>query len=53
MSGSEKRNERTTWVCGKWGLTEVIEHWELYCTARAAPFCFGGRKSIESRKYSG
>ena len=25
MSGSEKRNERTTWVCGKWGLTEVIE----------------------------
>lgn len=34
-----KKYELLIWVCGKWGLTEVIEHL-LY-------FCFGGRKPFE------
>jgi hypothetical protein len=23
---SEQKRQQPTWVCGKWGLTEVIEH---------------------------
>ena len=28
----KKKKLRTTQYCGKWGLTEVVELWEFFCT---------------------
>ena len=43
----EKNNERLTWVCGKWGLTEVIESHGRPRLVILLCFCFGERKPIE------